>query len=436
MSYRLEIGLTLLLALAIAIALWASNRRPSRPSDYDFRSSTYLSGPTGSQALDAVLSRLGRRSERRRTSLLNLATERAHRPAILVLLDPVIPLQVAELEQLARYVRGGGAVLATGEGAGVTECTGWRIQAAGITGDSMAVRAPAPPPPLPPDVRLPRTVRVLAPIRLGSDTSGRKGGGLEDLVKGGEEDSRPGICATLAPFAVDTVVAALSNRPVILRLRYRGGGSITLVADPGWFTNRVWRDTDMPIVALPLLTPAPERPGRVAWDEYHQGFGFGREASFTDHTWSWLRSSPAGWAILQLIAVALVWLAMTAVRFGPARAAIERRRRSPLEHLEALGAGLESAADVDTAVQRLALGLRRRLSRAGRLGEGNIVPWVEGLELAMRSQQGRAAVRRLHYLLTVRDREAGSARVLQTAQAVEDVWEELRPRPHPTRNAS
>jgi hypothetical protein len=168
------------------------------------------------------------------------------------------------------------------------------------------------------------------------------------------------------------------------------------------------------------------------WDEYHQGFGSGNQTSFSARTWDWLRSSPAGWAILQLIAVALAWLAMTSVRFGPALAVIERRRRSPLEHLEALGAGLESAGDTDTAIERLALGLRRRLSRAGHVGDGNVLPWLESLELAMRGPQGRTAVRRLHYLLTARDRD--EQRVLLAAQAVEDVWEELRPRT--TRNAS
>jgi hypothetical protein len=108
---------------------------------------------------------------------------------------------------------------------------------------------------------------------------------------------------------------------------------------------------------------------------------------------------------------------------------IERRRRSPLEHLEALGAGLESAEDADTAVQRLALGLRRRLSRAGQplpATSGDLLPWLEGLELAMRAPSGRTAVRRLQHLLRARDRD--ETRVLDTAQAVEDVWEELRPR--------
>ena len=111
---------------------------------------------------------------------------------------------------------------------------------------------------------------------------------------------------------------------------------------------------------------------------------------------------------------------------------IERRRRSPLEHLEALGAGLESADDADTAVRRLALGLRRRLGRGVQSNDENVVPWLESLELATRGPKGRAAVRRLRNFLTVRDRDP--ARVLHAAQAVEDVWEELRPRT--TRNAS
>lgn len=424
MSYRLEIGLAVLLAVAIAVASWAGSRKTTT-SAFDFRSSTFVSGPDGSKALYDVMRRLGRLSERRRTSLENLGTQRAYRPAILVILTPLFPLRDDEVEQVVRYVRGGGAVLASGGGGGVTRCAGWRTQWVSRGSDSMPVRSPDP------GVRLPPTSRVLTPRRPEDDERA----GLEALRKGEQEDTQLGICRALVPFRVDTIVAALNQRPVILRLRYRGGGTITLAADGGWFTNRVWRDTDVPIIALPLLTPRRERPGRVVWDEYHQGFGEESGPSLAGQTWSWLRSSPAGWAILQLTAVALVWLAMTGVRFGPARSVIERRRRSPLEHLEALGAGLESAADADTAVQRLALGLRRRLSRAGYLAQDDIAPWLEGLELATLGPSGRAAVRRLHHLLTARDpRGAESARVLQAAQAVEDVWEELRPRT--TRNAS
>jgi ABC-type transport system involved in cytochrome c biogenesis ATPase subunit len=128
--------------------------------------------------------------------------------------------------------------------------------------------------------------------------------------------------------------------------------------------------------------------------------------------------------VLQILAIGLVWLAVMAVRFGPAREVVQRRRRSPLEHLEALGAGLESAQDESTAVRRLVAGLQRRLSVSR---GGDTETWLEALELAMRRPEGRAAVRRLRHLLRERGGTDGSL-VLATAQAVEDVWEELRPR--------
>jgi hypothetical protein len=426
-SYRLEIGLAALLVLAIAVALRAGSSRTTS-GELDFRSSTFVTSPRGSKALHDILQRLGLRSERRRTSLDNLTTQRGRRPAILVVLNPVLPLDEDEIVQVVRYVRAGGSLVTSGWGGGLTRCTGWRTQPTSRGADSMGVRLPEP------GLHLPYAARVLTPYQTNADRAR-----LDALAKADpdDEDDTPGICSTLAAYGADTIVAALNKRPVILRLRYRGGGSITLVADHRWFTNQVWRDTDMPIVAVPLLTPGGARPGRVVWDEYHQGFGERGGPSVAASTWNWLRTTPGGWIILQLIAVALVWLTMTAVRFGPARHVVERRRRSPLEHLEALGAGLESAEDADTAVQRLAQGLRRRLSRAGHAGDGKIESWLESLELAMRRQKGRTAVRRLHHLLTAREPGNESARVLQAAQAVEDVWEELRPpsRPLQTHNA-
>ena len=156
MSYRLEIALALLLAAAIAVALWAANRSPKQPA-FDTRASTFLSGPQGSKALHDVLIRLGRPAERRRTALFTLADERTRRVAILAVLNPPIPLQDAELEQVAEFVRSGGAVLAAGQAGGITHCAGWRIAPDRYRDDSVAVRAPNG------AWRLPRAARVLAP---------------------------------------------------------------------------------------------------------------------------------------------------------------------------------------------------------------------------------------------------------------------------------
>ena len=104
---------------------------------------------------------------------------------------------------------------------------------------------------------------------------------------------------------------------------------------------------------------------------------------------------------------------------------IERRRRSPLEHLEALAAGLEGAAGAETALRLIVSGLRRRLSRSGYIPRGETGGWLASLELATPTPRGRAAVRRLQSVTT---HPGGAERVLAAAQAVEDVWQELRPK--------
>jgi len=413
MLRRLEIGLALLLMVAIGVAIWAARRTP-QPPQLDSRRSTMLSGPRGSRAVYDVLVQLGRPVQRRRTPLFDFSFETAHSAALLVELNPPFELEPAELEEVVHYVQHGGAVLSAGNGGGITACAGWQLQPDGWVDDSVDVVSPPGAP------NLPRSARVLRRKR----PAGIFGEKLSALAKESIEADVP--CDSLVPVRSETLLVALKKRPVVLRLWYEGGGSITLVADAGWFGNRTWRDTDIPIVALPWLASPHGRPGRVVVDEYHQGFR-ADDQSVWGVTWGWLRSSPMGWAMLQILAITLVWLAVNAVRFGPALEVIERRRRSPLEHLEALGAGLESAGATETAVRRLAAGLRRRLSRTGsiRTSEKQMQSWLETLELAMRDPKGRAAVKRLRRL--VNERNGGDAQVLAAAQTVEDVWEQLHP---------
>ncbi|MGE5803524.1 MAG: DUF4350 domain-containing protein [Gemmatimonadota bacterium] len=415
MLRRLEIGLALLLLVAIVVAIWAARRTP-QPPEPDDRRSTLLSGPDGSRAVYDVLVQLGRPVQRRRTPLFDFSFETAHSAALLVELNPPFALEPAELEEVVYYVQHGGAVLSAGHGGGITACAGWQLQPDGWVDDSVDVMSPPGAP------NLPRSARFLRRKR----PAGIFGEKLSALAKASIEPDVP--CDSLVAVRSETLLVALKKRPVVLRLWYEGGGTITLVADAGWFGNRTWRDTDVPVVALPwLASPPPHgRAGRVVVDEYHQGFR-ADDQSAGGVIWGWLRSSPMGWAILQVLAVALVWLAVNAVRFGPAQSVIERRRRSPLEHLEALGAGLESAAATETAVQRLAAGLRRRLSRTGTIhtSEQQMQSWLETLELAMRDPKGRAAVKRLRRL--VNERNGGDAQVLAAAQTVEDVWEQLHP---------
>lgn len=410
----------MLLAVALAVAVLAGSGGP-RLTPINEPASTLRSGPAGGRAAYDVLARLGVPVERRRTPLFDLARQVRHRPALLVVVEPEHGLAPAEREAVARYVGTGGALVAVGDGGGLTECLGW-VQSRPDSVDRVHLDSAlvASPPGL---YGLPPVTLVLHPLVKDSLRAARKRD-TELGRLGGRVIREVGECTAAVQVGTDTVLATSHGAPVILRLRFRGGGRTVLVADDAWFRNAAWRSSDVPLMLVPLLVPDPR--GRVSWDEYHHGYG--SDVSLIGALIAWMGRSPAGWALWQLIAVLLIWLAVAAVRFGPARAVIDRRRRSPLEHVDALAAGLEGAAGTDAAVGLVVSGLRRRLSRTGQSPRGDVRQWLAALELALPGVRGRQAARRLQEYLT---NPGGAERVLGAAQAVEDVWEELHPRATP-----
>ncbi|HET9708675.1 MAG TPA: DUF4350 domain-containing protein [Gemmatimonadales bacterium] len=424
MSHRTEILLVLLLAGAVAIALVAGTSG-TRPTSTWEPVSTYRTGPMGGRAAYDVLARLGVPVERRRTALFDLARQGRRRPAVLAVVSPEEWLVPAEREAVAQYVGNGGVLFAAGEGGGLTECFGWRTAEPDTTAtlDSVAVAAPEG------MGQLPRVEWVLHPRGRGADT-------LESQLKRSAEQPKTGFrrllkqddaCRSVIREAVDTLLTTRTGKPVLVRLRFAGGGSVVLLADDAYLRNAAWRTTDVPLLLVPLLQPSPGVRGHVSWDEYHHGYG--ASSSTSGAVLEWMVRSPAGWLLLQLIVVGFVWLAVTAVRFGPPRPVLDRRRRSPLEHVEALAAGLEGASGADTAVLLMISGLRRRLSRTAQPIRGDLGQWLRTLELVLPGARGRAAARRLQDTLA---KPGGAERVLAAAQAAEDVWQAL----HPQRKAA
>jgi hypothetical protein len=392
MSPRAELGLALVLVAVVAVGVVAGRRQTPSGASSDERPSTFLAGPRGSEAVHAVLVRLGRSVERRRTPLFDLARDSGHRPDTVVIAAPVVPLHPGEVSAVVRFVTTGGAVVAAEGGGGVTACAGW--VAVRASGGAVAATAGG--------HRLPAVARTLRERRdAGHDP----------------EPSDRG-CGALRSAATDTVVRAESGSPVVVVLRYPQGGRVTLLADADYLRNREWRDSDVGYLLAPLLAP----PGaRVSWDEYHQGFG--AAPSLAGVVLGWLARAPAGWALLHLAGVALLAVGVAAVRFGPARRAVEPSRRSALEHVEALASGLHRAGGAATSIELILAGLRRRLHLTpGRPG-GDPHEWLGAIELAL-AGSGSGAVRRLR---AARDGPDDGAAVLAAAHAVEDVWEELRP---------
>jgi hypothetical protein len=334
--------------------------------------------------------------------LFDLDKTRADPQLLLFIPHPAAQLTDPELRAARHWVERGGRLLLAGR-SGVERCFGYEIRTFDF----------APPAPWQPGegVAPARPPRARAVLRR-----------PDDEEKSDSTLRAPEGCPRLAPVATEDLWTTAKDDTVAVRMRFAGGGSVILVADGTVFSNRVLRGTDAGPLVLGWVLK--DRPRLVLVDEYHQGFG--RASSLMGATFAWSLNEPAGWMVLQLIFAALLTLLAAAVRFGPAIPQVERRRRSPLEHLDALAAGLERSAAGLTAVRLIVAGLRRRLGGAPLKGS-QAIEWLDAMEAGAQRPPAREAIRRLKS--RVRPGASGTD-VQAAANAVEDLWQMLKVKAH------
>jgi hypothetical protein len=400
MQPRTELALGTALVLALAVGAGVVGLGRERLTDADSRRSTFLAGPSGARGFAEGLERLGVRVETYRRPVATLDSVAGLR-TLTAFVGPTQYLDAREGRGLAGLRRD---LLLAGPGASAAiRCLGWDVRPR--VRDSL----PVTPPPGAEARRFPAADAVLMP-RASSE--------VVDTSEA--EDGAPVTCTAPAVRTVDTLLRTTGGRVVALRAVLDDGRTMTLVADDALFTNRALRETAAGPFALGLVVP---RYDRVIMDEYHHGFNASR--TLGGATLDWTLRSPWGWGILQLVAVGVLALLTAGVRFGPIRAGVERRRRSPLEHVRALATALAAARGHDVAVGLIVQGLRRRLAGAGHPLRGGIRPWLDDLAPAVRTPRGRTA---LDTLTAITRRPASAHDVLSATDAVETLWEELTPK--------
>jgi hypothetical protein len=396
MRPRTEVGLAVAGLVVLAFLAGQAGKRQNRAPPPDIRRSSYLAGPEGVRAFATALERLGVDVERTRSRPARLNTVLGGGEApLLVILDPARALDLTEGAILLDFTRETGDLLLGGPSAGAAmACFGYAVEVRGL--DSIPLYEPG---------------RSPAPAGWGRDMllSRRTDSvAVDSSARAAGLDAR---CIAPPVERVDTLLLTGGGRPVVLRLSVDSGlTEVTLVADAGLFSNRRLQAGGG---LGPLLLRLADRP-RVVFDEFHQGFSAG--GSLAGAVLAWSGRSPLGWFGWQLAVTGLLAMLAAAVRFGPVWQVLQRRRRSPVEHVQALATALASAHGGGVAVDLMVQGLRRRLSATGHVQRGSAREWLDTIAQHVRSRTAQDAVVTLRTLMQAPPAPDG---VLRAAHAVE-----------------
>jgi hypothetical protein len=328
-------------ALALLVVAAVLFTPEPEPGDGAMRLTTLGHDPYAARGLYDVLARLGWRVEQRRTPFqAPLDTT-----AVYVILAPPIQPGATEVGTLLDAVRRGArAIVVPIPGAPIADSLGLRRSPVSVYG--LDVSRPA----------IAEDTVASEAVLTAAQAVGSFHRYLEP-VPTSEEDTAPS-------FPRDTITLVrvhTRNRGAMPTMMARriGRGTVLAIADPTFLRNQNVRDGSAAVLAVRLFEWLdPARPGRIVFDEYHQGFG--NDASLFATVGDAIAHTAPGRGALQLCVAGLLLLLAYGVRPIAPRARTVIERRSPLEHVGALSRAYEQIGATRLATQRLVRGLRRR----------------------------------------------------------------------------
>jgi len=305
-------------AVFLAMIAWGWLREDRQSPAVRTTHSTDFEGTLASYLL---LKRLGlpvRRFDR------PLLAETASGVGVLVVLSPTVPFSPTEMERLRDWVVVGGVLVCDAR------------TAAGVWDPAEA--APSLPPwvegtdpadrrrvtSLPPDAAAQPLARDVRRVHFST---------TETIEPGGSPDGDVGPLVLLLSDTRGARIAA----------RQTGAGTVVALADSSFLANGWVGRADNAVLAVNLAVWALGRAGprRIAFDEYH--FGYGRHQSRWRAMAAMLFGSAPGWAVLAATAAGVLGLIYRGRRFGVRRAPGRVRRRSKLEYVHSVGATYRAA---------------------------------------------------------------------------------------------
>jgi hypothetical protein len=328
-SRRDVVLVSLLVGLVLVMAVFTGSG--NQGGDSDPRPSTYLTSPLGAKALLDVMRVLQQPEGRRMEPLADAAPIEGP----LVLLAPSLPPSAGEVHALASWIRRGGTLIYAARRDDETlDTLGLALRTFLPDTSFLAERR---------SEGVPATVEATA---LGSGIG---------VVDGFRRGFQP---ATVSAHHA-TVLASAREVPVVVDFRL-GKGRVIAWSDALPLVNDRLKASRGAL--LFVRTAADAAGGRKLWfDEFHHGFQNG--GSVVGGTVRFLLRPGWGHLLMQISVALLGVLLVFGRRFGSPLQPAPARRRSPLEHVEALAGAYRQAGARDTARRLLLAGLARRLGR-------------------------------------------------------------------------
>jgi len=349
------VATVLLVVLLVPSGSWVAS---------DVRRSSLRTTPDGVAAWSRSLDRLGLHVQERFRSF----TAAPLSGDGLVLLEPIQPPSAAEVGRALTWAREGGVIVYSPSSGGLL------LDSLGLSVERRSLAPGADAAPGPSRLRAHRWTSGIEPDSV-------------IFTWSLEPDS-------VSPPAWTPLAVIAGSEDVTLAWLPEGEGGVLVTSEAAPLSNVSLQSSAFAAVITRALLDLLPAGDTIVFSEYHQGIegrGLFREA------FRMARSTPVGRVLLEATTVALLLLLLSGRSFGAPEPEPETDRRSPLEHVEALGRIYERSHSDRAVARRLVHGAVRRSGQrpAGAETELEILEaWSGRPELASPTRLAMAALRR------------------------------------------
>jgi len=321
-NHKSEYTILALLGLVTAVALlwmaWSGLLREQRAGRTGVRT-TRSTSDDGTLICYTLFERLGLPVERSNEMLV---ADQLAGVGTVFLIDPIVPVGAAEVQDLGAWVARGGVL---------------------VTTEVIARLYPAP---RKPAKESPRSSRPYVPPQVeGYFTEVPEAAKSLPLAR----EVAATFFETSDALPPDPKAPTSGMQPLFAEGRgvriaqwNVGRGRVIFLRDSSFLANVNIAQGDNAILAANLVSYAQAQAGgpRVVFNEFHYGAGFGQGMGVLAIM---LMTTSAGWAVLALTAAGILFLFYQGRQFGPRRGFGQQRRRSKLEYVRAVGATYRAA---------------------------------------------------------------------------------------------